>query len=455
MARTEQTFDEELKGLRIDPALKASSLTPRRRRPWLYFLLVAIVIGGGLSLWALRNVGAREVATLRITPQAESPETSSAAVLTAAGYIIARHKIQLSTKVMGKVAWIGVEKGDRVRKGQVLVRLEDQEYRARAREAQAALAAAEARLTELENGSRPQEIARGQAELQLAEANLRNAKQTLDRTAQLVRDGVMTQQDLDDAQARYDVARAQVESARKTLDLLQLGPRPEQIEAQRAAVENARAALDFALTQLEATEIRAPVDGTILERLVERGEMVTTSFVGERGAKSSVVSLANLNDLQVEIDVSQADFARLRLGQPAVVVPEAYPDRRYQGVLDEIAPEADRQKATVQVKVKILNPDSYLRPEMNAKVTFLNKEIPVAAVAPTRIMIPRSAVIDRSGQPLVFVVEQGKAAAREVKLGAGDDTSVEVTSGLKAGEELIISELDKLQVGAAVRAKKQ
>jgi HlyD family secretion protein len=454
MAHTQESLDEELKSLRIDPALKGAGKEPRRRRPWFYLLLAAVVIGGGLSLWLLwLRGGARAVEVLRVTPQAESPESSRAAVLTAGGYIVAHHKIQLSSKVIGKVAWIGVEKGDKVSQGQVLVRLEDQEYRARVDEARAVLASAEARLTELENGSRPQEIARGQADLALAEANLRNAKVTLDRTAQLVRDGVMTQQSLDDAQARYDVLRAQVESERKTLDLLQIGPRREQIEAQRANVRTARAALDFALTQLEATEIRAPVSGTILERLVERGEMVTTSFVGDRGAKSSVVSLADLNDLQVEIDVSQADFARLRLGQYAVVVPEAYADRRYEGRLDEIAPEANRQKATVQVKVKVINPDQYLRPEMNAKVTFLSEEIPFAAIAPSRIIVPRRAVIERDGQPTVFVMQDGQAVARAVKLGAGDDTSVEVSSGLSANELLIVSDLDKLQAGEAVKPR--
>jgi HlyD family secretion protein len=455
MARTEETLDQELRSLRIDPALKEGGPSPRRRRPWLYLALAAVLVGGGLFAWAvLGRVRGPEVETLRVTAQTESPEGSSAAVLTAGGYVIAHHKIQLSAKVMGKVAWIGVEKGDRVGRGQVLVRLEDQEYRARVGEARGALAAAEARLTELKNGSRPQEVARGGADLALAEANLRNAKATLDRTAQLVRDGLLAQQNLDDVQARYDVTREQVESARKGLDLLQVGPREEQIAAQRATVENARASLAFALTQLEATEIRAPVTGTVLERLVERGEMVTTSFVGDRGAKSSAVSLADLGDLQVEIDVSQSDFARLRMGQPAAIVPEAYADRRYEGRLEEIAPEANRQKATVQVKVKVMSPDEYLRPEMNAKVTFFDREVKFAAVAPSRILIPRRAVAERGGRPAVFVLQDGRAARREVTLGAGDEANVEVTGGLKAGETLIVSDLEKIEAGAAVREKK-
>jgi HlyD family secretion protein len=455
MARTSQTVEDGLESLRIDPAMKGvgKGAKPRRRRPWLLLVVAAVVVGGGLFAMNLAGGRAVEVSTVRVTPQADSPENSSAAVLTAGGYVVAHHKIQLGSKVMGKVAWIGVEKGDAVKKGQLLVRLEDDEYRARVNEAQARLAAAQARLVELENGSRPQEVARSRADVELAEANLRNARTTLERTERLVGEGLMPQQNLDDARARYDVVKAQVESARKSLDLSEVGPREEQIRAQRAEVGNAQAALAYARTQLEATEIRAPIDGTILERLVERGEMVTTSFVGDRGAKSSVVSLADLNDLQVEIDVSQADFARLKMGQSAVVVPEAFADRRYEGLLEEIAPEANRQKATVQVKVKVLNPDSYLRPEMNAKVTFLSEARKFDSVAPSRVMIPRRAVVSADGKSSVYVVSDGKAAAREVKLGAGNDTAVEVTGGLSAGDTLIVSDLEKVKDGAAVKAK--
>ncbi|MCI0337273.1 MAG: efflux RND transporter periplasmic adaptor subunit [Acidobacteria bacterium] len=453
MPQVRDTDADALNNLRIDPAMKSNSSKPRRRRPWLLLLIAAVVIGGGLSAATVFRNRAVEASTLRVAPQADAPENSTAAVLTAGGYIVAHHKIQLGSKVMGKVAWIGVEKGDLVKKGQSLVRLEDQEYRAQMNEAEAAVLSAQARLSELENGSRPQEIARGKADLELAEANLRNAKVTYDRTERLVREGLQPVQNLDDARARYDVVKSQVESARKALDLWEIGPREEQIGAQRAAVKNAEAALAYAKTQLDATEIQAPIDGTILERLVERGEMVTTSFVGDRGAKSSVVSLADLNDLQVEIDVSQADFARLRMGQPAVIVPEAHADRRYEGRLEEIAPEANRQKATVQVKVKVFNPDSYLRPEMNAKVTFLREAVKFEAVAPSKILIPRRAVTESGSKQTVYILKDGKAVAREVKLGTGNDTNVEVTSGLSTGDMLIISDLEKIKDGVAVKSK--
>ena len=136
-------------------------------------------------------------------------------------------------------------------------------------------------------------------------------------------------------------------------------------------MEQAKGTLDYAQTQLDNTVIKAPIDRTILERNVEQGEFVTTGFVGDKGAKGYVVSLADLDDLEVELDINQNDFAKLGSRQPAIVTTDAYPDRKYKGYIEEIAPEANRQKATVQVKVRVEKPDGYLRPEMNASVAFV------------------------------------------------------------------------------------
>ncbi|MFB3903249.1 MAG: HlyD family secretion protein [Acidobacteriota bacterium] len=302
--------------------------------------------------------------------QATDTQETAGEVLKAAGYIVAHHKIQIGSKVMGKVAWIGVEKGDKVRQGQPLVRLDDREYRAQAEQAEAALRAAEARLKELETGNRPEEVARAEAELARYRADAANAALEWKRLQTLLDSGAVAQQQVDNARSRADMAEAAVKVAERNLELMRLGPRAEQISSARAEVDRARASLDYARTLLDATVIRAPIDGTVLQRIVEVGEMVTTSFAGEMGAKSAVVSLADLMDLQVELDISQSDFNRLSPDQDCVMSPEAYPDRKYRCRIDEIAPEANRQKATIQVKVKVLEPDSYLRPEMTANVTF-------------------------------------------------------------------------------------
>jgi HlyD family secretion protein len=295
-------------------------------------------------------------------------------VLIASGYVVAHHKHQLGSKVAGRVEWIGVEKGDIVEKGQLLVKLEDREYRARLEEARAGLRLSETRLEELEAGSRPEEIDRAEAELERSRADLKNAETEKERLSSLLGAGIVHKQEVDNAEARYSMAKASVDAAEKSLRLLELGPRVEQISQARAEVQRAAASVAYAETMLDATEIRAPIAGTVLERIAEIGEMITTSFGGTGGAKSSVVALADLTDLQVELDISQADFNRISDEHECRMTPEAFPDRDYACEIDEISPEADRVKASIQVKVKVLRPDDYLRPEMSARVTFLEKE---------------------------------------------------------------------------------
>lgn len=295
-------------------------------------------------------------------------------VLISSGYIVAHHKHELGSKVMGKVQWIGVEKGDRVSKGQLLVKLEDGEYRAKLEQAQASLRLAKMRLREMEAGARPEEISRAEAQLVRARVDQKNAQLKLKRAEGLIEENAIARETLDDVRTRYDMATATMNMAKKDLELLRAGPRLERIEQVKAEVAQATANVNYFQTMLEATEIRAPVAGTVLRRIAEVGEMVTTSFAGASGAKSAVIALADLDDLQVELDISQTDFNRISTEHLCRMTPEAYPEREYECKIDEIAPEADRQKASIQIKVKILNPDKYLRPEMSARVTFLGRE---------------------------------------------------------------------------------
>jgi len=448
------SLDEELHSLRIDKDQKMDwGHRPRSKWRYLFYAILLLAVGGGIwELWdRVADPSPIEVEVVQV--QSVRPGSLEPAVLTAGGYIVPHRKIQLGSKVTGRVTWIGVEKGDPVKKGQLLVKLEDTEFRAQVEEARANLQVAQARLKELETGSRPQEVEQAKANVELAEANLRNAKISYDRAEQLFKNGVISRGDYDKAQTAYEVAVAQVKDAQKRHELIKIGPRREQIELARSQVEASRAALSYAETLLEATEIKAPIDGTILEKLVEVGEMVTTSFVGERGAKSSVVSLADLNDLQVELDISQSDFNKLYMDQKAIVTPESYPDRKYDGVLVEMAPEANRQKATVQVKVQILNPDKYLRPEMSAKVTFLRKESEGSPSPLVSMVVPRAAIIRHGETAQVFLAQNSKAVAREVKLGGETPQGFEVLEGLSGGERVIISSLDKIKPGEPIKIK--
>ncbi|MBI4909437.1 MAG: efflux RND transporter periplasmic adaptor subunit [Acidobacteria bacterium] len=443
---------DELSKLRIDRSR-------RRRSSWASkWIVIGIVLflclGAARFFYGKANAPA-EVEIQRITASIEQSATSAAqgeVILNATGYIIAAHKIQVASKVVGRVLAINVEKGDRVKEGQILARLEDDEYRAQLQQGRGQLQALQARMEELKNGSRPEEIAVAKANLDQAKADLGNARVNLERVKQLAAEGVFARQNLDDAIARYDAQAARVSSLDKTYQLVKIGPRREQIDNVAGQIEEARGRVAFYETALANTLIRAPVTGTILERAVEKGEFVTTSFVGERGAKGYVVSLADLNDLQVELDINQNDFAKLGPKQKGVITTDAFPDRKYDGYIYEIAPEANRQKATVQVKVKVANPDGFLRPDMNASVAFLAEAKPRisdgAAPKPS-ILIPSSAI--RNGA--VFVLLNGKAVERKVKTGSTTGNSVRIEEGLFGGEDLVVRPTPDLKSGDRITKK--
>jgi len=248
---------------------------------------------------------------------ARDPQSS----LTVSGYIINRERIEVSPRFQGVVAWIGVKKGDTVEKDQIVVRLEDAEQRANVATIEGRLAAA-------------------QVALERAELAYR-------RIHDLYRSKVVSDDSEDDA--RLTVAAA------------------------HAAIREIEGQLSLARTNLDWTVIRSPISGVVLEKLAEPGGLVTPqSFGGTRGPSTAVLAVADPRDLQVELDINESDLAKIALGDKCRVIPEAYPDLRFDGVVAEISPEANRQKGTLQIKVGILNPDRHLTPELTAKVEFLH-----------------------------------------------------------------------------------
>jgi HlyD family secretion protein len=252
--------------------------------------------------------------------QPSAPTAKSPFSLTVSGYIINRERIAISPRFQGIVKWIGVKKGDAVKKDQVVVLLDDAEQKAN-------VAAAEGRLAS--------------ARVALARAEL-----NYQRIHGLSENNVISKETDDEARLAVDAAKAGL-----------------------AEIEGS---LALAKTYLDWTVIRSPIDGVVLEKLAEPGELVTPqSFGGTRGPSTAVLAVADLQDLQVEIDVNESDLAKITLGQRCQVSPEAYPDKHYEGVVAEISPEANRQKGTLQIKVQIKQPDRYLTPELSAKVEFL------------------------------------------------------------------------------------
>jgi HlyD family secretion protein len=267
--------------------------------------------------------GVQNAASTTNTP-ASSPSTSTGAggevILTVSGYVIPRERIELSPRFMGTVKWIGVKKGDAVTNGQVVVLLDDSEYQARLRE--------------------------GEGRLASAKAALEKTQLQYERIKALASASIESKQLEDDARLN--------------------------VQAAAAMIKEIEGALLWTQTYIDWCVIKSPINGVVLEKLVDPNELVTPqSFGGTRGPSTALISLADLKDLQVEIDLNEADVAKVEVGQKCRVSPEAYPEKTYEGYVAEKAPEANRQKGTLQVKVQIRNPDKFLTPELTAKVDFL------------------------------------------------------------------------------------
>jgi HlyD family secretion protein len=456
------TKHEELESLRIDRSQRGDNGgdAPAWAKRYILGGVAAVVLLGLVTLvYRMLAADVPEVQVVRAAAQT-SNDVAGETVLSATGYIVAHHTINVNSKVTGRLKWIGVEKGDKVKEGQVLVRLEDDEFRASYEQARGAVENAKAYLEELQHGSRPEEIQQAQHNLDEARATLADDKLTLDRTKELAASGVVSKQVLDDATAKFGADQERVNSLQKAFQLMKIGPRPEEIARAQGALLQAQGQLDYARSQLDATVIRAPVTGTILDRTAEKGELITAQFASAAagGPQGSVVSLADLDDLQVELDIAQADFARLGPAQKGIITTDAYPDKEYNGVIAQISPEANRQKATVQVKVQVLNPNKYpgiqLRPEMNATVRFLANAPAENAKAPSGVFVPSTAIRDVDGKKIVLVAFNGRAVAREVHI-TSPRADGALVDGLVGGENVITAGPTTLKDGDKIKIKGQ
>src|SRR5215467_3132609 len=319
------TKHHDLQSLRIDRSAKSSEGEPAlwAKRYIIIGISIVVLLSFSALVYRLLAADAPEVEVARAT--AENSDLGGI-VLSATGYIVAHHKINVNSKVTGRVKWIGVEKGDKVKEGQVLVRLEDEEFRAQYQQAHGAADSARAQLEELQHGSRPEEIAQAEHNLSEARATAANDKINLDRAKNLFDQGVDSKQALDDATAKYEASQQRVHSLEQTHTLAKIGPRAEEIARAKGALSQAEGQAAYQKSQLDATVIRAPITGTILERSVEKGELLTGQFAS---AARPVFALADLNDIQADLDISQDDFAKLTPHQKASVTVDAFPDLQW------------------------------------------------------------------------------------------------------------------------------
>jgi RND family efflux transporter MFP subunit len=383
-------------------------LPPSRPWRWPVLLLIPVVLVLGV-LYALRArqaLSTPAVTTVRAEVSASTGPAPGAAMLTASGYVVARRKAVVSAKIQGRLAELRVEEGSRVRAGELIARLESSDYEAALLRSRAATKRAEADLSEMER------------QLRLSE--------------RLTTEGVVSLDQRDAAASRVRVAEA--------------------------VVAQGRAEEAYSQAQLQNTRILAPFAGVVVKKMAEVGESVAPIPPGVNLSTSSgaVVALADLDTLEVEADVSESNVAKLGADQPAEVTVEAFPDRAYKAVLRQIIPTADRTKATVQVKVTILDKDADLKPEMSAKVTFTEKEqakAPESASAPPPrvVTVPKDVVVVRDGKSVAFEVQDGKVHARAVTLGGERGDRVVIQSGLLGGEQLVSHPPEGLKDGDEVR----
>jgi RND family efflux transporter MFP subunit len=399
----------DLKG---DQATQKIDRVQPARSPWRWprflFIPVILVLGALYALRVQQAMAAPEVETAvaSISRNAEQAEAGTP-ILTASGYVVARRKAVVSSKIQGRLAELRVEEGSRVRQGEVFARLESTDYEA--------------------------SVQRAQAAVQRAEADLAEARRQLDLSERLARDKVVSSDTVDANRSKVRIAEAQV--AQNVADLR------------------------FSEASLANTRIRAPFTGVVVKKMAEVGESVAPIPPGVNisTASGAIVALADLDTLEVETDVAEANVAKLSANQPAEATVEAFPDRRYKSVLRQIIPTADRTKATVQVKVTILDKDKDLKPEMSAKVTFLEPERKKdesveTPVAPT-VTVPKDAVATRDGKSVVFEIREGKARSRPVTVGVERQGQVVIREGLSGGETLIVRPGEGVTDGAAVKVK--
>lgn len=387
--------EQDLSGLSIDRNRASPRSSRFGRRPWLWAGILLAVAAIGFAL--LRLNGAKSVDTVTVTT---AYPYQAATQLNAAGYVVAQRKASVASKATGRLEWLGVAEGSKVREGEIIARLENRDMQALVDQAAASVTS--------------------------ARVELKEAQRALERARDLERQKYVSVAALDTAQARFDKAGAGV----------------------GVALANQRAAQ----VGVDQTLIRAPFDGVVLTKTANVGDVITP-FSSATESKGAVVTMADMETLEVEADVSEVNLAKIRIGQPCEIQLDAFPDQRMRGVVSRTVPTVDRAKATVLVKVRFVERDPAVLPEMSAKVAFLDKEVS-ASERQALTAVHASAMTSREGQSVLFLVVDDQVRMIPVSLGPKINDLVTLMvepSVLKAGDKVVASPPDNLRDGDRVK----
>ena len=379
---------------------------------WVVLLVVLGAAGGGAWYWLGRE-RPLEVEVATVTERAAGTQAS---VLNASGYVTARRRATVSSKVTGKVIEVNVEEGMAVREGQVLARLDDSTLQAALKLYRAQLEAAKRQIPE-------------------SEVRLEQARIQLQRQERLRKDGLNTPNDIDNARAEVDSLVARIASAQEQVKVAE-----SQIAMQETAIED--------------TIIRAPFSGVAISKDAQPGEMVSPVSAGGGFTRTGISTIVDMSSLEIEVDVNESYINRVRTGQPVSAVLDAYPDFQIPAHVITLVPTADRQKATVLVRIGFKQLDPRILPDMGVKVTFLREEEAAAAPAARAVtLVPQAAVKTDGGASYVFVVRQNSVERRAIKTGGTDGDRLEVLAGLSGGDQVVISPPPDLAEGMLIAIK--
>ena len=390
----DDNLEKDLKKLKIDHSRSKGST---RRKSGILLLFVGLVTVS-IALFIFKDFIISNKNFSIITVHAQSPAVSPD-LMTAGGYFVAESEITVSSKVAGRIVTLPVREGDEVIKGDILATLDNEELR---------------------------------VQMEEAEANLENAKLNLKHKQELY------EKDVIDLQRRQElfkgklISPSQLDDEEKNLVIAQL-----ELDKAKSALEVCEKKVRLATIRFNEATIRAPISGTVIDKIADLGEMLFPMKTMEGKSGSAVVTLADLKVMNVEIDINEDDLEKIKLGKPALINPDSFPGRVYQGEVIEISPMADRQKNVVPIKVRVQSPDKFLKPDMSAKVTFQEKAADQTNPKVV-IQIPRTAVIDKNGTNIVFVFDGEQPREREVQLGTVEGEYVTIEKGLVDGEKIVV-----------------
>ena len=395
--------NEDLSRLRIDR--DAVRVAPRRRfKRWWW--LAALVVAG-ITFWLFARNAPVNVETTTVS---QAYPSQAYTLLNATGYVVAQRKAAVASKATGRLEWLGVREGSQVKAGEILARLESNDVTAQMQQAAAGVSLA-------------------RANLEQGEAELREAVRVLERSRDLLAKKFVSPAAHDTVLARHEKALAA-------------------FSGYKASIAVAQANLRAAQVAVEQTLIRAPFDGVVLTKNANVGDVITP-FSSALGSQAAVVTMADMTTLEVEADVSEANLSKVKVGQPCEIQLDALPGQRFRGVVQRTVPTVDRTKATVLVKIRFVDVDARVLPEMSAKVAFLEKETPEAERT-ARTVVQPAAVVERDGAAVVFVVKEGKVAQVAVKSGMKIGELVEVIGKVAVGDKVVVRPSEKLRDGSAV-----